>query len=100
MSHQNDVAERIQLPPQSTQNNSENLAGLTGGETCLHQQQLIASVRRHLSEIEALSKGMSDAIGKREDEISARLDSDIENELGLKERAMGAWNQHRSEHGC
>ena len=100
MSHKNDGPECIQLQPQSTHNIDEDFAALTSGVTCLHQQQLMASVRRHLSEIEALSHGMCDALGKHEDEKSARLDSDIENELGLKERAMGAWNQHRSEHGC
>src|SRR5947209_6983115 len=56
---------------------------------CLQQQELIADVQVHLAKISALSKGISNAVANSEDETSARLDTQIENELGLKERAMG-----------
>ena len=47
-----------------------------------------------------LAKQESEAIATHNDAPILALDQDIENTLGLKERALGALTGHRKEHGC
>ena len=68
--------------------------------TCLRQQELIHETQRHLIRLAELAKQESEAIASRNESLILALDQDIENTLGLKERALGALHEHRSVHGC
>jgi hypothetical protein len=67
---------------------------------CLRQQELIRETQRHLIRLAELAKQESEAIASRNESLILALDQDIENTLGLKERALGALSEHRKEHGC
>ena len=68
--------------------------------TCSRQEDLIAETQRHLIRLAELAKRESEAIATRDESLILALDQDIENTLGLKERALGALHEHRKEHGC
>jgi hypothetical protein len=53
-----------------------------------------------LARIAQLSHATSDAIASGNQQLALELDKEVENELGRKERALGALRQHRGEHGC
>jgi hypothetical protein len=67
---------------------------------CLTQQQLIADVQEHLMQISKLSRAVSEALASGNENFAAELDKQVDLEFGKKERAMGALQQHRKEHGC
>jgi len=67
--------------------------------SCTRQEELVAETQRHLIRLE-LAKQESEAISTRNEALILALDQDIENTLGLKERALGALHEHRSVHGC
>jgi hypothetical protein len=67
---------------------------------CLEQQKLIETVQSHLEQLSVLSRAAKYALGDRNEGLAAQIDQQIEEELGRKERAMGALRQHRTEHGC
>ena len=67
---------------------------------CHIQQTLIETVQSHLEQLAELSRAAKDALTDRDEPRTAEIDQRIEDELGLKERAMGALRQHRTEHGC
>ena len=66
---------------------------------CRIQQTLIESVQLHLEQLAQLSRAAKDALTADDEPLAAQIDQRIEDELGLKERAMGL-RQHRTEHGC
>ena len=71
-----------------------------GLSPCLRQQELIEDVQRHLMRISELSRATAEALAAGSEGLAAELDKEVELELGVKERAMGALYQHRKEHGC
>ena len=67
---------------------------------CLRQQELIEDVQRHLIRISELTRAIAEALANKNENLAAELDKQVDLELGLKERGMGALHQHRKEHGC
>ncbi len=67
---------------------------------CLRQQELIKHVQEHLLRIAELSRATADALANGHEALVPELDSQTEQEVGAKERAMGALREHRREHGC
>jgi hypothetical protein len=47
-----------------------------------------------------LARQEAEAVKNRNDETWLAIDKEIENELGRKERALGALKEHQREHGC
>jgi hypothetical protein len=69
-------------------------------QPCRKQQSLIDCVQQHLLRIADLSRDTAEAVANRNENLTRELDSQVEKELGEKERALGALRQHREEHGC
>ncbi len=67
---------------------------------CTRQQELIEEVQRHLLKISGLMRAISEAIANRSENSAAELDKHVDLEFGMKERAIGALQEHRKEHGC
>jgi hypothetical protein len=67
---------------------------------CAEQQRLISEVQRHLHRISELSRATADAVESRNENLTRELDRAVEEEIGNKERALGALRQHRKDHGC
>jgi hypothetical protein len=67
---------------------------------CRQQQELIAAVQEHLIKISQLTRSVAELLANKNENAAAELDSQVDVELGKKERAMGALHQHRKEHGC
>jgi hypothetical protein len=67
---------------------------------CPRQQELVQETQAHLIRLSELARLEADAIANRNENLILALDQDIENTLGLKERALGALHGHRKEHGC
>jgi hypothetical protein len=67
---------------------------------CPRQQELIEKVQRHLLNISELARRIAEALANRNENTAAELDKQVDLELGLKERGMGALQEHRKEHGC
>jgi hypothetical protein len=63
-------------------------------------QELMDRVQTHLHRIADLSRATAEAVRNRNENLTRELDKQVENELGAKERALGALRQHRHEHGC
>ena len=73
---------------------------MTEPKPCLRQQDLIGAVQQHLLRLAELARADADAVKIADLELALKIDKQIEEELGSKERAMGALKQHREEHGC
>jgi hypothetical protein len=71
-----------------------------GFRPCPRQQELIEDVQNHLIRISELARATSEALAHGNTGLASELDKEVEVELGVKERAMGALHQHRKEHGC
>ena len=67
---------------------------------CAEQQRLMDCVQAHLMRIADLSRATASAIANRNENLTRDLDLEAEQEIGAKERALGALRQHRKEHGC
>jgi hypothetical protein len=67
---------------------------------CPRQQELIEDVQRHLIRIPELTRDALEARANRNENLAAELDKQVDLELWLAERNMGALHQHRKEHGC
>jgi hypothetical protein len=63
-------------------------------------QELMDRVQQHLHRIAELSRDTAEAVRNRNENLTRELDKLVENEIGAKERALGAMRQHRDEHGC
>lgn len=64
------------------------------------QQRLIDVVLGHLFRISDLSRVTAQALSDRNEALVTDLDKQAELALGEKERSLGAFKQHRQEHGC
>ena len=67
---------------------------------CKEQQELIETVQQHLLRIAELSRATADAVAHRNENMTRELDQETEQEIGKKERSLGALRQHRQDHGC
>ena len=67
---------------------------------CTQQQELINQVQEHLMRISELTRATAEALRNGNENFAAELDKQVDIEFGKKERAMGALQQHRKEHGC
>jgi hypothetical protein len=67
---------------------------------CLQQQKLMVEVQDHLIKISELTRAVAEALANGNENLAAELDKQVDLELGMKERGMGALHQHRKEHGC
>ncbi len=67
---------------------------------CPERRRLIEVVQHHLIRIAELSHATAEALTNGNENLTRELDKEVENEIGAKERALGALRQHREEHGC
>jgi len=67
---------------------------------CSRRGELTADVQMHLQNIASLARQAADMVANHDDNAWRVIDKQMENEFGAKERAMGALNEHRKEHGC
>jgi hypothetical protein len=63
-------------------------------------QELAEALLNALSHIVQLTNRQMEAIRKFDQPLIADLDSQLEQAVGEKERALGAWREHAEEHGC
>jgi hypothetical protein len=69
-------------------------------QICSRRQELIEEVQGHLIRLAELAREEAAVMGGQDQTRWLEVDKRIENTLGEKERAMGALNEHRKEHGC
>lgn len=67
---------------------------------CLEQQRLIDCVQERLIRIIELTHALQEAVANRNENLTRKIDQEIEEEIGGKERALGALRQHQKDHGC
>jgi hypothetical protein len=67
---------------------------------CKENTELAAVVDHLLSEIVIITTDQLAAFTRRDHAELMRLDRKLEIKIGEKERAIGAYNQHRNSHGC
>ena len=67
---------------------------------CHRQQELIVEAQQHLVRLAELARMQAQALDNTSENLVMELDKQVENELGEKERAIGALREHRMEHGC
>jgi hypothetical protein len=67
---------------------------------CPQQQKLMSEAQDHLMKISELTRSIAEALANGNEHFAAEMDKQVDLELGMKERAMGALHQHRKEHGC
>jgi hypothetical protein len=68
--------------------------------SCPQQQSLMVEVQTHLLRIADLSRATAEAVANRNENLTRELDKQVEEEIGAKERALGALREHRRDHGC
>lgn len=69
-------------------------------EKCAELARLEESVRSVLQQLIELTAAQLEAFRTRDQPEFLRLDKELENTIGLKERRIGALRQHGQEHGC
>jgi hypothetical protein len=67
---------------------------------CTEATKLLNEIISELSRIVDLSRSQADARRAEKRDLATELDRQLEEALGKKERAIGAWQQHVKEHGC
>jgi hypothetical protein len=67
---------------------------------CPELVRLESEVGEALNNLVQLTKAQLEAFQDREQEEFMRLNKELENVVGLKERRVGAQRQHVREHGC
>src|SRR5579885_1116090 len=67
---------------------------------CPRNQELAEALLNALSHIVQLTNRQMEAIRKGDHPLIADQDSQLEQAVGEKERALGAWREHAEEHGC
>ena len=67
---------------------------------CPEYQQLQKEVSEALSKIAELTTAQLQAFRLNDQVSFSRLDKELENAMGRKERTIGAARQHAKEHGC
>jgi len=60
----------------------------------------MTAVQHHLTHLAELARAEAEAINCESENTWLAIDQEIENTVGEKERALGAFKQHRAEHGC
>lgn len=60
----------------------------------------MTAVQQHLVHLAELARAEAEAITSKSDNTWLAIDREIENVVGEKERALGAFKQHQTEHGC
>ena len=69
-------------------------------ERCAQYARLQSEVAEILQLIANLTSGQLEAFQTKDQALFIRLDKELENAMGAKERAVGAMRQHAKEHGC
>jgi len=69
-------------------------------QPCKTRERLENVVQLHLQRLAALANEEVDVLRSGDQKRILELDKRIENLVGEKERALGALNEHRAEHGC
>jgi len=67
---------------------------------CSTNRELLKAVVANLDEITRLSKAQAEARTKGEAALATQLDDQLDKTYAVKERSVGAWQQHVREHGC
>ena len=67
---------------------------------CEVNAELASAVNEALAELVRLTSAQLLAFRNRDHGELMRLDKIMENAVGVKERAIGAYNEHRRSHGC
>jgi len=71
-----------------------------GTARCEEYERLQVEVLAALTRIAELTGAQLDAFRRNDEARFMRIDKQLENEMGRKERAIGAARQHAEEHGC
>jgi hypothetical protein len=71
---------------------------MTGMEKCARCGKLSEEVAEVLQHLRQLTTTQLEAFRGNDIGTFMRLDKELENEVGRKERAFGAWREHRAEH--
>ena len=69
-------------------------------ERCPQHHNLDNEVQTVLQKLVELTGAQLKAFREQNDREFMRLDKELENAMGEKERAIGALQQHMEEHGC
>jgi hypothetical protein len=67
-------------------------------ETCSHCKELSNALAEILQRLTSLSSAQLEAFRNNSLEEFARLDKELENTVGAKERSFGAFREHRAQH--
>ena len=67
---------------------------------CAEGTRLAAAVDEILRHLVELTRTQREVFQRRDDAEFARLDRELEQTVGEKERRVGALNQHRKDHRC
>jgi hypothetical protein len=67
---------------------------------CIRQQELMDEVQSRLEKIAELAHAEVEALRNHNHNLWKAIDTQIELQIGEKERCIGALNEHRREHGC
>lgn len=67
---------------------------------CAEHDNLVAKAHAVLEKLHNLTREQLESFQAGEDERFMRLDRELENTVGEKERAIGALRQHDEAHGC
>jgi hypothetical protein len=68
--------------------------------SCPQRSKLAAALDEILGHLVNLTRSQREAFQRRDEAEFGRLDRELENAIGEKERRVGALNQHEREHGC
>ena len=69
-------------------------------DICGRRAKLAQAVQEILQRIADLTKAQLETFQRRDETELMRLDKELENAMGLKERSIGALREHEKEHGC
>lgn len=70
------------------------------GDRCPVEERLAKTVSAILTHLIEITTAQLQAFREHRDEDLSRLDKELENTFGEKERTIGALDEHRKEHGC
>jgi hypothetical protein len=66
--------------------------------TCTECERLRGEVQDELARVTLLTTAQLNVFGSKDDGTFMRLEKELENAMGAKERAIGALRQHQREH--
>lgn len=69
-------------------------------DRCPVEERLAETVSGILTHLIELTTAQLHSFREHRDEDLSRLDKELENAMGEKERAIGALDEHRKEHWC